>query len=569
MRRNISGILGLVLLIGLGGCSKTFINQSNPEAVAVDAGYKTEADITAGVYSVYQALRSSNCVGEGASTWTDDRSDDINTTDNQSNNGEPFQFTAFALVASNSYLKSHWTALYTPIGRANMILSLIDGISFANADTKKQFIGEMKFVRAYMYFNLVREFGDVPLVTERITTLSQADQLTARVKRDTVYAKIIADLKDALNSGLPNVQPAATKGRVSMQAVNALLGQVYLTMGANLDANKPDNLANAKAYLLAAYNLKTFANLSDVAYADVFDVNKKSTNPEIIWQIPYKQGDLTYSSSLAKNNQPKGETLISTFLSQGSGNTLTNDLLKEYETGDLRTNFSIHFGASINKYYISKFRDINPGTVVSNQGGYGGNDWILIRYADIILNIAEVYDLLGDDATAITYINMVRARAQRPDYATMMATDAGYASKYPTVKLAILHERRVELAFEHHRWFDLIRFFNAQQARWTISIRRARPTTTTLRCRTFRPRIFITRYPSSSTFSIRRRCTRILGTSWPKALTQSQSHDQKVVAFFYWSARAAPRGSPRPLAAPRGPSRLPAAPVAQLLNRAI
>ena len=463
MRTTISRVLGLVLLVGLGGCSKTFINQSNPEAVSVDAGYKTEADVTAGVYSVYQALRSSNCVGEGAQTWTDDRSDDINTTDNQSNNGEPFQFTAFALVASNSYLKSHWTALYTPIGRANMILSLIDGVSFASADTKKQFIGEMKFVRAYMYFNLVREFGDVPLVAARITNLDQADKLTARVKRDSVYALIVADLKDALNSGLPNVQPAANKGRVSMQAVNALLGQVYLTMGATLDANKPDNLNNAKTYLLAAYNLKTFTNLSDVAYADVFDVNKKGTNPEIIWQIPYKQGDLTYSSSLAKNNQPKGETLISTFLAQGSGNTFTNDLYKEFETGDLRTNFSIHFGASINKYYISKFRDINPGTVVSNQGGYGGNDWILIRYADIILNIAEVYDLLGDDATAITYINMVRARAQRPDYATMMATDANYAARYPTVKMAIMHERRVELAFEHHRWFDLIRFFTPQQ----------------------------------------------------------------------------------------------------------
>jgi hypothetical protein len=463
MRNNISKIFGVLLLVGLGGCTKSFINQTNPEAVSVDNGYTTESDITAGVYSVYQALRSGNCVGEGAQTWTDDRSDDINTTDNQSNDGQPFQFTAFSLVPSNSYLKSHWTALYTPIGRANMILSLIDGISFANADTKKQFIGEMKFVRAYMYFNLVREYGDVPLVTERITSLSQADKLTARVRRDTVYAKIVADLKDALASGLPNVQPAANKGRVSMQAVNALLGQVYLTMGATLDANKPDNLANAKTYLLAAYNLKTFTNLSDVAYADVFDVNKKATNPEIIWQIPYKQGDLTYSSSLAKNNQPKGETILSLFVSQGSGNTFTNDLYKEFETGDLRTNFSIKFGASINKYYIAKFRDINPGTVVANQGGYGGNDWILIRYADIILNIAEVYNLLGDDATAITYINMVRARAQRPDYATMMATDAGYAAKYPTVKLAILHERRVELAFEHHRWFDLIRFFNPQQ----------------------------------------------------------------------------------------------------------
>ncbi|HEY6899898.1 MAG TPA: RagB/SusD family nutrient uptake outer membrane protein [Puia sp.] len=460
MRTTISKISALLLLAGLGGCSKKFIAEPNPNAVTIDAGYKTESDATAGVYGVYQALRSSNCVGEGAQTWTDDRSDDVNTTDNQSNNGEPFQFTAFALVSSNTYLKSHWTALYTPIGRANVLLSVIDNISFANAATKTQYIGELKFLRAYMYFNLVREFGDVPLVAERLKTPGDATKLTARVKREDVYAKIVADLKDALTSGLPNVQSTANKGRVSMQAVNALLGQVYLTMGATLDGNKADNLNNARTYLLAAYALKTFNNLSDIPFADVFDVNKKSTNAEIIWQISYKQGDQTYCSSLAKNNQPKGETINSLFKSTGAGGLLSLDLLKEFETGDLRTTFSVKFAAANNGYFISKFRDTNAG---ATDQGYGGNDWILIRYADIILNLAEVYMLQGDNTTAIQYLNMVRARAARPDYNTMMTTDAGYAAKYPTLKLAILHERRVELAFEHHRWHDLIRFFTPDQ----------------------------------------------------------------------------------------------------------
>lgn len=458
MRTTISKISALILLAGLGGCSKKFISEPNPNAVSIDAGYKTESDITAGVYGVYQALRTSNCVGEGAQTWTDDRSDDVNTTDNQSNNGEPFQFTAFSLVSSNTYLKSHWTALYTPIGRANTLLAVIDGVPFANEANKTQYKGEMKFLRAYMYFNLVREFGDVPLVAERVTTPDQLSKLTARVKREDVYARIVADLKDALNSGLPVVQPAANKGRVSLQAVNALLGQVYLTMGATLDGNKADNLNNAMTYLQAAYNQRTFSKLSDVAYADVFDVTKKTTNPEIIWQISYKQGDQTYCSSLAKNNQPKGETINSLFKSTGAGGLFSLDLLKEFETGDLRTNFSVKFAAANNGYFISKFRDTNAG---ATDQGYGGNDWILIRYADIILNIAECYMLQGDNTNAILYLNMVRARAQRPDYATMMATDANYAARYPTLKLAILHERRVELAFEHHRWHDLIRFFNA------------------------------------------------------------------------------------------------------------
>jgi hypothetical protein len=459
MRNLLIIFLSSLLLLGISSCSKDFLEQSNPNAGPVDKGYQTEADIATGVYGVYQALRSSNSIGEGAQLWTDDRADDVNTTDNQSNAGEPFQFSAFSLVPSNSYLSSHWSALYAPISRANLVLSFIDKITFASNDTKTQYIAELKFIRALMYFNLVREFGDVPLVTERLTTPEQATALTFREKKETVYAQIVADLKDVVSSNLPVVQSTANKGRVSLQAANALLGQVYLTMATTLNDAKTDNLNNAKTYLLACFNQKTFTNLADIPFADVFDVSKKSTNPEIIFQIVYKQGDASYSSSLARNNQPKGETINSQFPSQGTGGLFTKDLLNEFETGDVRTSFSIKFSTGNNSYFITKFRD---ASATAGPNGYGGNDWILIRYADVILNLAEVYLLLNDNANAIKYLDMVRARAQRPLYAAMM-NDATYAAKYPTLKLAILHERRIELAFEHHRWHDLTRFFNATE----------------------------------------------------------------------------------------------------------
>lgn len=458
MRKIFSLITGLLFLIVISSCNKSFVEQTNPNAASVDNGYQTESDIATGVSGVYQALRSSNCVGEGAQLWTDDRADDVNTTDNQSNNGEPFQFTAFSLVPSNSYLQSHWTALYTPISRANLILSVINKISFASDATKNQYIAELKFIRAYMYYNLVREFGAVPLVTDRLTTIDQTTALTFRVSRDSIYNQIVTDLKDVLNSSLPVTQTAANKGRVSLQAANALLGQVYLTMATNLDASKAtDNLNNAKTYLLACFNQKTFTNLSDIPYTDVFDVSKKSTCPEIIWQIVYKQGDATYSSSLAKNNQAKGETINSLFVSQGSGGLFTKDLLNEFETGDIRTTFSIKYATATSSYFITKFRD---ASATASNLGYGGNDWILIRYADVILNLAEVYMYLNDNINAIKYLDMVRTRAAMPAYATMI-TNPTYTAKYPTLKLAILHERRIELAFEHHRWHDLTRFFNA------------------------------------------------------------------------------------------------------------
>jgi len=450
----------LILLAGLGGCSKSFVEQTNPNGVSIDNGYKTEADITTGLYGVYQALRSSNCVGEGAQLWTDDRADDVNTTDNQSNNGEPFQFSAFAIVPSNSYLLSHWSALYTPINRANIILSVIDKIKFASDANKAMYKGELQFIRAYMYFNLVREFGDVPVSTQKLNSPAEANALTFRVKREDVYAQIIKDLKDVLNSGLPVVQSAGNKGRVSMQAVNALLGQVYLTMGATLTGSRTENLANAKTYLQAAYDQRTFTDLSAIPFTDVFNVNKKSSCPEIIWQIVYKQGDATYSSALARNNQAKGDFTNTEFVAQGAGGLFTKDLLNEFEVGDVRTTWSVKKVPAGSTYFISKFRDSSDA---AGKNGYGGNDWILLRYADVILNMAEVYNLQGDDATAITWLDMVRTRAGRPGYADMMANDAAYAARYTTVKLAILHERRVELAFEHHRWHDLVRFFTPEE----------------------------------------------------------------------------------------------------------
>ncbi len=311
-----------------------------------------------------------------------------------------------------------------------------------------------------MYFNLVREFGGVPLVTERLSTTEEVNKITFRETRENVYTQIIKDLKEVIASNLPVVQSIANKGRVSLQTANGVLGQVYLTMATTLDnSDKTTNLNNAKTYLLASYNMKTFGKLSDIPFTDVFDVNKKSTCPEIMFQIVYKQGDMNYYSSLARDNQAKGETINSQFLSQGSGGTLSLDLQKEFETGDVRTSFSIKYAANtaVQSYFITKFRD---NSAAAGTLGYGGNDWILLRYADIILNLAEVSMYLGDNATATQYLDMVRTRAGMPAYSLMMANPT-YASRYPTLKLAILHERRIELAFEHHRWHDLTRFFNA------------------------------------------------------------------------------------------------------------
>ena len=454
-------IPALSFVIALSSCKKEFLQQNNPNAITVENYFKTENDVLLAVNGAYQSLRSSNTMGENSGLFTDERSDDAGRNDNQSNAGEPFQFNDFSLLPSNSYLKAHWLALYQSITRSNVILSNIDKVTFTTAANKNIYSGEAKFIRAIMYFELVRKWGPVPLVTKHLLTTDEIAASTFRVPEADVYAQIVADLKDALNSDLPNFQPVSGIGRTSKAAINAYLGKVYLTMAATLPANRTENLASANTYLLAAFNMRGFGNLSEIPYADVFDVTKKTTCKELIFQISYKQGDLNYSSSIAANNQARGETINSLKVSTGIGGNVKLDLIDEYETGDLRKDFSVKYAndANVKDWFITKFRDASAAASVN---GYGGNDCIMMRYADVILMLAEVANLQGNDALAVQYLDMVRARAGRPLYA-IAKTDPVYAAKFPTMKLAILHERRVELAFEHQRWFDLIRNFTAAE----------------------------------------------------------------------------------------------------------
>jgi hypothetical protein len=448
----------LLTLFLLGSCSQDFLVETNPNAIATADYYKTENDVLLALNGVYNALRDNSGIAEGSGLYSEERSDNTGRNDNQSNAGEPFQFNAFAILPSNSYLQTHWTSLYQTITRANYVLAGSETVTYAKADMKVQYQAEAKFIRALIYFHLVRKWGDVPLVTKPLTTTDDVTTNTFREKKEKVYAQIVADLTDVINSSLPDIRTSADKGRVSKVAGNALLGQVYLTMATTLDqANRAANLNQAKTYLTNAYSKRTFGLLKEIPYADVFDVSKKTANPEAVFQIVYKQGDINYSSSIAANNQAQGETVNSLKTATGVGGNVTPDLVKDYEEGDVRKDFSIKYAnaAVVKDYFITKFRDVSS---TAGTSGYGGNDWLLIRYADVILMLAEVNLYLGDEATAISLLDQVRDRAKLPLYA-VAKSNAAYSAKYPTLKLAILHERRVELAFENQRWFDLLRFF--------------------------------------------------------------------------------------------------------------
>ncbi len=463
MNRNI--YIVIICLMGLMtlGCSKSFLEQHDPNAIPTKDFFQTENDVLLALNGAYEALRSGSGVGEGSTLYNEERSDNAGRNDNQSNAGEPFQFNDFSLLPSNTYIKTHWFALYSIITRANFVIDGADKVTYASEATRNNYIAEAKFIRAFIYFNLVMKWGDVPLTLHPITSAARANEQNFRVKKSIVYDSIVADLKyGAENSTLPNSRIASEKGRVSRAAINGFLGKVYLTMALTLDAGKRNEyLAQARKYLDACYAMKSFNTLSDIPYAEVFNVERKLTNPEILFQIEYKQGDLNFYSSIAASYQAKGEKINSKKSGTGAGGVTKLDLIKDYEPGDLRKDFSVKFAndKTVNDWFITKFRDTSAA---AGPNGYGGNDWIVLRYADVVLMLAEVNNYLGNTDIAISFLNQARTRAGLADYNTAML-NAGYVAKYPNLKLAILHERRVELAFENQRLFDLLRTFTAQE----------------------------------------------------------------------------------------------------------
>ncbi|WP_454879410.1 RagB/SusD family nutrient uptake outer membrane protein [Sphingobacterium detergens] len=450
-----------LVLFALSSCSKDFLNQKDPNAIQIEDYFKSENDVLLAVNGLYQTLRSGSTIGEGSTLYNEERSDNTGRNDNQSNAGEPFQFNDFSLLPSNTYLKTHWAAMYAGISRCNVVLSHINDVTFSSEELKGRYVAEAKFVRALLYFHMVRKFGDIPLSTVQVTSKEQANELAFRQKEAVVYEQIIKDLTEALSSNLPNTQKDYAIGRTSKAAINAILGQVYLTLGATQTTGNAENFAKAEQFLNAAYQMRTFGKLNEIPYTQVFDLTQKKTCKELVFQIQYKQGDQNFSSSIARNYQAKGDTINSKYPSTGVGEVVKLDLIKDYEPQDLRKDFSVKFAKDpqVNDWFVTKFRDNSDA---AGTNGWGGNDWILIRYADVMLLLAETKYHLGKEAEAIALLDQVRERAGLPSYAASMLNN-DYRTKYPTLKLAILHERRVELAFENQRWFDLIRNYNPQE----------------------------------------------------------------------------------------------------------
>jgi starch-binding outer membrane protein, SusD/RagB family len=347
-----------------------------------------------------------------------------------------FQIDDYKIDATNTNVSRDWAYLYSTIGKVNNIINNVDAVPDPDLTDarKKEILGEASFIRAFMYFQLVQLWGDVPLQLTSVTTISidilpeiYPQLFPPRSPKEEVYTQIIADLEVAL----ANVKSTAiNKGYATTGAVNAVLAKVYATI-------EPHDWVKVNQYcdavIAGGYSLLP-------EFEDLWGLEENTA--ESIFEINYDGG----------SSDGNWGTKMWSGLDWKKFNIPSNDLVKAFdaEQDHIRKDASIVWLDVTGKWsdihwpqtnypFINKYRNYTEG---SNQNN------IFIRLADILLLKAEALNEMGDVSGAAGLVDQIRGRV---DLAPTTA------STQADMRLAIEKERRLELAFEGHRWYDLKR----------------------------------------------------------------------------------------------------------------
>jgi starch-binding outer membrane protein, SusD/RagB family len=448
------------LALAAGSCKKNFVTLYPEGQVNEGNFYKTTSDFQEALVGAYAPLRdAANVAFYLEEMRSDNTFFDYNSKDRGGSDAE--KVSEFLDDASSGSIVAIWTADFLGIQRANIILDKIGTKPADMTDSvKNRIVGEAEGLRAHYYFELVRLYGALPLYLHEVTNSQNA--LLPRSPVETVYAQIIADLTDALGK-LPPPTSFPQPGNITKGMVATELGLVYLTLK-QYDKATP---------LLQSVTQMGYDLLPN--YADVFKPANKNSK-ESIFEVQYKSGTDGQASSFIYDFipvTPHTQNILGVDYSNTAGgwNIPTKDLIGAYDSGDARLDASI----GLIKGKLNASVDFIPDSVVSiltkdTSGESTGeisrrfikkqfhppytlqnntdDDWPVYRYADVLLMLAESLNEQGQPGAALPYLNKVR---QRAGLASSNVTDPA------TLRTIIAHERRVELAFENHRWFDLVR----------------------------------------------------------------------------------------------------------------
>lgn len=447
--KHIKYILFSALTAILCSCNG-FLEENPQNNLSVNDSFKTSDDMLAAVNGVYSAMQESNVYpnwyifAEIPSDNTRNQLSGSVTTQNE--------FDQFYIDTQNSQILAFWNATYKVISRANKVLDRIDGVDM-DASLASRCKLECKFIRALMYFNLVRVYGGVPLVLHEIS-ISESYNYT-RETSDNVYAQIIDDLQEAAQ-GLPSSYDSDEDGKATSGAAKALLGDVYMTLHRYTEAESIlGEVVNSGRYALLE---NTPGSLNIDGYESIFSPTNHNSS-EAVFEIQFQKGGYGEGSNFVNNYAPENSgTNVVAVGSTGGNNIPEMDIYEAYEEGDLRRDASMSLGYYdsrkngewVESRYICKYKD------VPYQSGDASNNYPVIRYGDVILMYAEALNQNGKTAQACNYLNMTRRRGFGYQTTVASPVDLSTTSKDEFL-LMVEQERRVELAFENHRWFDLIR----------------------------------------------------------------------------------------------------------------
>jgi hypothetical protein len=449
IRISTQWMLFAALLLGGSACSD-FLEETDKSNFTVDNYFTRPEHATSAVNSTYDNLKTTTGGGFGGAPWMmlEFGTGLANTELGQAQNS--IFVRNLVNTSDNEYSRVYWVASYKGIGNANLVLAKVPGIAMDEV-AKKKALGEARFLRAHYYYNLVRIFGKVPLITEPVE-LSSPALYPDQASEEQVYKLIVDDLVAAESAGLPFTDPS---GRVSTGAIKSMLASVYLTMagyplqkGAEYfkkAADKANEVITANQYSL----FTTYDDLHSPARKNIgeniFMVQFATNIQPSGWQtsiIPYNQGISAYSDE--------------------TGAIFANkEFVESYEKGDLR--------AQEKQFYYRSYTLSNDRNTVVDLGGYyiykhfdtqahlttanSDLNWPLLRYAEVLLIYAEAAnEVSGPTADVYEAVNKIRRRAKLPDLMGLTKEQ---------LRESIWKERWYELSFENKTWFDMARLRKA------------------------------------------------------------------------------------------------------------
>lgn len=441
--------LTAVSVLLLNSCSEDFLDRPSESALTSAVFFKTQADFEAAVNGIYAPLRTYYNSQTKNNTWMppnlemgDYHSDNARYYYNP--NYRAVDETAADFIPENQLFSGEWNTYYSWISRANQVLATIDneGVNWENTAIRDNLKGQALFLRAWSYWWLAQIYGDACLHLEPVTTVEGASKPLS--PRSEIIGRVITDATDA--AALLFNKATQQPGRVTSGTAKMLLAEVAIW---------------EKDYPTAETLLKSLASEYSLmpGYADCFDPTQKN-NAESIFEIQYSGATSTYSSNFAYPMMPypmSADTMAkltgagnATALSEGEGYLIpTPNLLAAYEPDDERFTVTIKNIYNANDSLVPTcVKYLHPHALYFQAD----ENMPIYRYAEALLFLAEAINEQpgARQAEAMEYVNQVRNRADLIDNTTAITQQE--------VREAILQERRIELAFEGKRFWDLVRY---------------------------------------------------------------------------------------------------------------